>query len=149
MHAGNNLISSLTNLRPASFPREPSTLSPQNARPGARGKRRQGRTDDPLEKITRKLDKWIDKNPVLSGVLTAFLIGLIGFMLWGMFGETLKWAYAQYLASTVDPVLEKYVTPHFVALRDVVREKAPFAEKLMSVFTPRAVNVAGSAGKEL
>ena len=120
----------------------------QNARPSARGKKRGGgRSDDPLEKLTRKLDKWIDKNPMYSGVLTAFLFALIAFLFWNMFGETLKWAYEKYLAERLNPLLAKHVTPHFVALGDVLKEKVPFAEKVTNLFAYRDVKVSGN--KEL
>lgn len=114
---------------------------PQNARPSARGKKRGGRSDDPLEKYTRKLDKWIDKNPVLSGILTAFLFACIALLFWNLFGDTLKWAYGKYLAERVDPVLAKHVTPHFIALWDVMRERVPAMEKVKNLFVYRDVNL--------
>jgi hypothetical protein len=88
--------------------------------------------------------------------LTAFLFGCIGVLFWNMFGETLKWAYGEYLkkhvVKYVHPVMEKHVTPHFTALWDVMREKAPVLEKVKGMFSYRDVNLtaaAAGAAKEL
>ena len=99
-----------------------------------------------MEKITRKLDKWIDKNPVLSTILTGVLFLAIAVLFWNLFGDTLKWAYGQYLAKHLDPVIAKHVTPHFAALWDVMREKVPVMEKMKNLFVYRDVNITAGAG---
>ena len=55
-------------------------LRSQGSRPTARGKKRGGRSEDPFARLTRKLDKWIDKNPVLSGLLSVSVVFLLLFL---------------------------------------------------------------------
>ena len=61
----------------------------QGSRPTARGKKRGGRSEDPLARVTRKIDRWVDKNPALSGALSAAVVFALAFVFWQTFGGVL------------------------------------------------------------
>ena len=116
----------------------------QGSRPTARGKKRGGRSEDPLARLTRKLDRWIDKNPVLSGALSVAVVGALMFLFWLSFGGALTRGYDAYLKRHADPYVKRVVrfcAPHFVALRDLLGEKRGALETARRMFTPRDVVV--------
>ena len=119
-------------------------LRSQGSRPTARGKKRGGRSEDPLERLVRKLDRWIDKNPVLSGALSVAVVGALMFLFWLSFGGALTRGYDAYLKRHADPYVKRVVrfcAPHFVALRDLLGEKRGALETARRMFTPRDVVV--------
>jgi len=122
----------------------PALLCSQGSRPTARGKKRGGRSEDPLARLTRKLDRWIDKNPVLSGALSVAVVGALMFLFWLSFGGALTRGYDAYLKRHADPYVKRVVrfcAPHFVALRDLLGEKRGALETARRMFTPRDVVV--------
>ena len=122
----------------------PALLCSQGSRPTARGKKRGGRSEDPLARLTRKLDRWIDKNPVLSGALSVAVVGALMFLFWLSFGGALTRGYDAYLKRHADPYVKRVVrfcAPHFVALRDLLGEKRGSLETARRMFTPRDVVV--------
>lgn len=128
-------------LTPSVFP---ALLCSQGSRPTARGKKRGGRSEDPLARLTRKLDRWIDKNPVLSGMLSVAVVGALLFLFWHIFGGVLTRGYDATLKRHADPYVQRVVRfcePHFVALRDALGEKRGLLEKARRIFTPRDVVV--------
>ena len=100
-----------------------------------------------MDKVMRRVNKWVDRNPLGSSLLTVALCAALAFLFWGQFGGTLRWAYTRYVAARLDPVLAAHVTPHFTALRDLMREKIPAMEKIRNLFVYRAVDL--TASKEL
>ena len=122
----------------------PALLCSQGSRPTARGKKRGGRSEDPLARLTRKLDRWIDKNPVLSGALSVAVVGALMFLFWLSFGGALTRGYDAYLKRHADPYVKRVVrfcAPHFVALRDLLGEKRGPLETARRMFPPRDVVV--------
>ena len=122
----------------------PALLCSQGSRPTARGKKRGGRSEDPLARLTRKLDRWIDKNPVLSGALSVAVVGALMFLFWLSFGGALTRGYDAYRKRHADPYVKRVVrfcAPHFVALRDLLGEKRGALETARRMFTPRDVVV--------
>ena len=122
----------------------PALLCSQGSRPTARGKKRGGRSEDPLARLTRKLDRWIDKNPVLSGALSVAVVGALMFLFWLSFGGALTRGYDAYLKRHADPYVKRVVrfcAPHFVALRDLLGEKRGALETARRMFTPGDVVV--------
>ena len=122
----------------------PALLCSQGSRPTARGKKRGGRSEDPLARLTRKLDRWIDENPVLSGALSVAVVGALMFLFWLSFGGALTRGYDAYLKRHADPYVKRVVrfcAPHFVALRDLLGEKRGALETARRMFTPRDVVV--------
>ena len=114
----------------------------QGSRPTARGKKRGGRSEDPFARLTRKLDKWIDKNPVLSGLLSVCVVFLLLFLFWQIFGTVLSTVYDTYLKRYADPYVKRVVNfcaPHFVALSDLLGEKRGFVETARRMFVRRDV----------
>lgn len=117
-------------------------LHSQGSRPTARGKKRGGRSEDPFARLTRKLDKWIDKNPVLSGLLSVSVVFALLFLFWQIFGGVLTQVYDTYLKRYADPYVKRVVNfcaPHFVALHDLLGEKRGFVETARRMFVPRDV----------
>ena len=93
-------------------------------RPTARGKKRSRRSHDPFELWMGKLDRWVDKNPVLANALTGVILGLTVYVFWAMFGESLTKVYEARLGPTLTPLIVKHVMPHYVTVRDVVVDAA-------------------------
>ena len=114
----------------------------QGSRPTARGKKRGGRSEDPLARLTRKLDRWIDKNPVLSGLLSVAVVFALAFLFWQTFGGVMTRGYDAYLKRHADPYVKRVVrfcAPHFTALRDLLNERRGFLETARRLFVPREV----------
>ena len=119
-------------------------LRSQGPRPTARGKKRGGRSEDPLARLTRKLDRWIDKNPALSGLLSVAVVFALAFLFWQTFGGVMTRGYDAYLKRHADPYVKRVVNfcaPHFVALNDLLGEKRGFVETARLMFVPRDVVV--------
>ena len=93
-------------------------------RPTARGKKRSRRSHDPFELWMGKLDRWVDKNPVLANALTGVILGLTIYVFWAMFGDSLTKVYEARLGPTLTPLNVKHVMPHYVTVRDVVVDAA-------------------------
>jgi hypothetical protein len=116
-------------LTPTRLLHPPSPTHPrsQGSRPTARGKKRERRAHDPLERYARKLDRWVDKHPVAASILSFGVLASAGIVFWNVFGEHLKWVYGKYLAEACDPyvaVAWAKAAPHFAALRALAEENA-------------------------
>jgi len=109
----------------------------QGARPTARGKKRGARNEDPLDLMTRKLDRWVEKNPNLSVFVAFCITGTFLFVFWSLFGETITWAYDKHLAEHVNPHVLPVLTwarPHVAALRSLLAERLGFLQTVGKMF---------------
>ena len=89
-----------TRLLPPPSPTHPRS---QGSRPTARGKKRERRAHDPLERDARQHDRWVDQHPVAASILSFGVLASAGIVFWNVFGEHLKWVYGKYVAEACDP----------------------------------------------
>jgi|TARA_B110000977_G_scaffold193059_1_gene267489 hypothetical protein len=90
--------------------------------------------------LQRKAEKWVEKHPFFSGLVSVVAAVTVFFVAWQTLGVYVVQGYDLYLKQHCDPYVRQVVSlvePHFTALFDLLNENKGFVGTLKGLFTPR------------